>query len=413
MIGGGKMMFNMVPYEMEEKIKNLKPKEYGIVVGIPSFNNTETIPHVVEMVDEGIKRYFDGNGLIINSDGGSSDKTMEAFYSVESKADKISFVYKGVPGKGSAMGSVMEISNYLSVPVTVFVDSDLRSIEPWWIERLTTPILQGKSSYVTPYYVRHKYDGTITNNICYPLTSALYGQKVRQPIGGDFGVSLEMIKKYLSKPAEIWKSDIAKFGIDIWMTTTAMCEGEKPLWQAALGAKIHDVKDPGKQLGPMFEQVVGTLFTLMEKYENVWQSREEDLQSAPIYGNIPQVVPEAVNVDLENLKKSAKNGINENWDFLASNLSEEVVNDLESSKKSGKLGTVTWIKIVYEFATLYKQRELRKDIIRAMVPIYFSKVADFVEETKDKPDDVAEELIEEQLKKFEEMKVYLKTRWNS
>jgi glucosylglycerate synthase len=28
---------------------------------------------------------------------------------------------------------------------------------------------------VTPYYHRHKYDGTITNNIVYPLTRSHYG----------------------------------------------------------------------------------------------------------------------------------------------------------------------------------------------------------------------------------------------
>ena len=37
--------------------------------------------------------------------------------------------------------------------------------------------------------MRHKYDGTITNTIVYPLTRALYGKRIRQPIGGDFGFS--------------------------------------------------------------------------------------------------------------------------------------------------------------------------------------------------------------------------------
>jgi len=43
--------------------------------------------------------------------------------------------------------------------------------------------------HVAPLYVRHRNDGTITNSIAYPLTAALYGTRIRQPIGGDFGFS--------------------------------------------------------------------------------------------------------------------------------------------------------------------------------------------------------------------------------
>lgn len=402
-------MSKMVPKEIE---KELKGKSYDIVVGIPSYNNVQTIGHVAKIVDLGIQKYFHGKGLIVNSDGGSKDGTKEGFLKEKTKSDKIAYVYNGVAGKGSAMGSVMEISSLINAPVTVFVDSDLRSIEPWWIERLTKPIVDGESSYVTPYYVRHKYDGTITNNICYPLTSILYGQKVRQPIGGDFGVSLEMIQKYISKPTETWQSDVARFGIDIWMTTTAMCEGNKPVWQAALGAKIHDVKDPGKQLGPMFKQVVGTLLELMEKYESIWMRKEIESVRAPIFGDIPNIIPEPVDVDIDNLKKVSSGGINENWKFISSILPQELLNTLENSRKNGKLDSEGWIKVVYEFASLYRKREIRDSLIHSLVPIYFARVASFVEETYGKSEEFAEEMIEKQLKGFERQKEYLKKRWN-
>ncbi len=44
-------------------------------------------------------------------------------------------------------------------------------------------------THIAPYYHRHKYDGTITNGIIYPMTRTLYGKSVRQPIGGEFGFS--------------------------------------------------------------------------------------------------------------------------------------------------------------------------------------------------------------------------------
>ena len=58
--------------------------------------------------------------------------------------------------------------------------------------------------YVAPLYLRHKYDGTITNSIVYPLTRALYGREVRQPIGGDFGFSGRLPRTTWSAP--VWET---------------------------------------------------------------------------------------------------------------------------------------------------------------------------------------------------------------
>ncbi len=106
----------------------------------------------------------------------------------------------------------------LDVKALVVVDSDLRSIVPEWIELLSGPILKGGYDYVAPLYSRYKYDGTITNTVTYPLTRALYGHRIRQPIGGDFGVSGDLVRHYLT--LDDWDEDISKFGIDIWMTTS-------------------------------------------------------------------------------------------------------------------------------------------------------------------------------------------------
>jgi len=48
------------------------------------------------------------------------------------------------------------------------------------------------------------------------------------------------------------------------MTTTAINVGF-PVCQAHLGAKIHDARDPAAALGPMFRQVVGTLFGMISR----------------------------------------------------------------------------------------------------------------------------------------------------
>ncbi|HEX9202640.1 MAG TPA: glycosyltransferase, partial [Vicinamibacteria bacterium] len=216
-----------VPLEpkVEDRLRELG--EVDLLVGIPSFNNARTIGHVVRAAAAGFAKYFPGRrAVIVNSDGGSSDGTPEIVTGADfsspgrilvsrplTPVHKIVTPYQGLPGKGSAFRTIFAIAERLQAKACAVVDSDLRSITPGWIELLLGPVLEEGFDFVAPLYLRHKYDGTITNSIVYPLTRALYGKEVRQPIGGDFGFSGRVASHYLSKP--VWESDVARFGIDI------------------------------------------------------------------------------------------------------------------------------------------------------------------------------------------------------
>src|SRR4030065_2380789 len=253
-------------------MKEIKKTE--ILVGIPSYNNARTIGQVVRAVMAGLAKHFPGaKAVLFNSDGGSTDGTQEEVKRVQIEdfktiltshpvhpIQKIVTPYHGIPGQGSAFRTIFEAVKSVNAKACAVVDSDLRSITPEWIELLIRPIYEEGFDYVAPLYARHKFDGTITNSIVYPLTRVLYGKGVRQPIGGGFGFSGELAKFYLTK--EVWESDVARFGIDIWMTTLAITEGFK-VCQSYLGAKIHDIKDPGQDLSAMFTQVVSSIFTMM------------------------------------------------------------------------------------------------------------------------------------------------------
>lgn len=377
-----------------------------IVVGIPSFNNKETIGFVAEVAARGIKS-IGLSGLIVNADGKSSDGTTTVFMKSNTEGiPKTSYNYIGPSGKGTAMKSVMEVSQMLNAKVVVFLDSDLRSVKPWWIERLAVPILEEKASYVTPLYLRHKYDGTITNTICYPLTSALYGIKIRQPIGGDFGLSAEIIQKILEKPANIWKSNVAKFGIDIFMTTTALNEAERGVFQAALGAKVHDVKDPAKHLEGMFTQVVDTLFRLMITYEERWK-QAFDITEAQIYGESPQENIAEMAIDETLLRKKAEHMVFEAADRLQKYLPSELI---EKVLQQGVINCEEWASIVFNSALVFK-REPSEQIVKNLIGFYFARVAGFVEETSGFSSEEAERVVDQQVDTFLSMKRQFVERW--
>ena len=172
----------------EAKYQIEKVGKADILVGIPSYNNERTIGHVVRAAQYGLAKYFPKfRAVIMNSDSGSIDKTRDIVRetSVYTDLDTIlvehpvypaqSFpiAYNGILGKGSAFKAIFEAARLLRVKVCVVIDSDLRSISPEWIEFLAGPILIKDYDYVCPLYSRHKYDGTITNSIVYPLTRVI------------------------------------------------------------------------------------------------------------------------------------------------------------------------------------------------------------------------------------------------
>ncbi len=378
-----------------------------VMVGIPSYNNEDTISFVVEQAAEGLKKYF-GGGLVVNADGGSSDKTREAVLSakVPEGIEVRSFVYKWpIPGKGSAMKELMEVAKAEGVDALVFVDSDLRSITPEWIYKFAKPIEEGYD-FVAPLYIRHKWDGTITNNIAYPMTASLYGKNIRQPIGGDFGISAGLIDVYLENE-EVWKTDVARFGVDIFLTTTAIAKGFRVI-QTPLGVKIHDPKDPAASLGPMFNQVVGTLFMLMVEYEDVWRNIRT-LEPVPVWGELVRGEPEPVKVTLSLLKEKAGELFTKNESTLKKALSPETFRGVREALKTFEFDDILWSHVLYDGAVAYKRGVLKN--AEPLIPLYFAKTADFIEKTMHMSTLEAEKVIEERAKIFLEEKPYLVEHW--
>src|SRR5512146_2452795 len=106
------------PEEVSEEVWRIRNAD--IVVGIPSYNNARTIGHVVKAVQTGFAKYFpEKKCVIVNSDGGSADGTMDLVR--ETSIDdfqsillhhrigpvfKIATPYHGLPGKGSAFRTI-------------------------------------------------------------------------------------------------------------------------------------------------------------------------------------------------------------------------------------------------------------------------------------------------------------------
>jgi glucosylglycerate synthase len=440
------MATSALPVALRDAVAQLGGAD--VMVGIPSFKNAATIGYVARAAQAGLVQYFpDLRPVLVNADAGSPDGTQRVVVETEppdyverillvrprNKLRRISLTYPevdGVGGKGAALRTIFQIADALKVQALVVVDSDLRSIVPEWIELLAGPIQKGGFDFVAPLYARYKYDGTITNTVTYPLTRALYGLRIRQPIGGDFGVSGDLVAHYLEQ--DDWDRDVSKFGVDIWMTTKAITGGYA-VCQTRLGAKVHDPKDPGADLGPMFSQVVSTLLRLTDKHAERWLEVQAS-HDVPAYGfeRIIDPPPLAVNARrlLDEFGKGAVT-VGEVWQTalapdnfqVISRLAAEAADAAEAAGRADKPQAAedsgfnfpdeAWARVIYDCAIAYHRRLVEMDrLIASMIPLYFGRVASLIVETKDLTTDQAEQFVERQARAFELAKPYLVGRWS-
>jgi hypothetical protein len=404
----------MAPYEENPA----RIRRADIVVGIPSYNEAKNIAHPTTQASLGLIQYFqDKKSVIINCDNNSSDGTKEAFLNTPTEVPKIYLsTPPGVTGKGNNLMNLFVKVDELKAQACIIIDADLKSITPLWIRHLGEPLFTD-FGFVSPLYVRHKYDATITNNIAYPLIRSLYGRRVRQPMGGEFGISGELVRSYLER--EFWNEEVSQFGIDIWMTTQAIAHAI-PICQSYLGRpKIHRPKDPGADLGPMFSQVIGTIFSMMGPCEPYWRGVKWSKPTAVFgFGLGEREQPPPVEVDVEGLYRRFCEGRHQFqgvWQrVLASVVFAKLMEVAEIGRKHLDFPSQLWAHILFDYARGYHHIDgERETLLASLIPLYFGKVCSFILRTERMSIQEAEEYIEEQCMVFEETRPYLDERWGS
>jgi glycosyltransferase involved in cell wall biosynthesis len=398
-----KMNNSALTKDLEKQLN--KVKQASLLIGIPSYNCASTINYVIYQSALGLINYFQKfSHAILVSDGGSSDGTLNAAkaFKLPRKINLILGRYEGASGKGSAVKAIMEASIKLNSDSVIVLDSDLRSIKPEWIKVLFSSIINESVDLAAPLYIRDKFDGTITNHLCYPFTKGVYECDVRQPIGGDFAFSRRLIEDLLQNP--LWKSVFTKrFGIDIFITHSAIAKGYK-IYEVFLGSKLHEAKDPSVHLKNMFIQVAGSMLDCMNQYRDFWLKTRR-LSKPPLIKELfsfPQ--PEDLALSFKTQKMIFKKEIKENFLILKKLLEEKLLKNLLKLN----LRDEDWAKIAYSLAVNYLKGKLDLlNVLKAFYSAWLGKVTFFIKETCNLSNEEAEAKIREEAETFRKLKPYL------
>ena len=230
------------------------------------------------------------------------------------------------------------------------------------------------------------------------------------------------------------------------MTTSAIAGGFA-VCQTRLGAKIHDPKDPGSDLGPMFRQVVGTILRLANKHAAHWLDIKGS-HDVPAYGFERIIDPPPLEVNTLRLLSEFHAGSLALADTWRSMLAPTTIGTvLELAADAGRLvdaaqaklgigGDVAsttastlemaeavsafhfpddlWARVIYDLIIAARDpRPSLEALVASLVPIYFGRVGSFVIENRRVTTEQAEDRVERQAREFELLKPYLVERWTA
>ncbi|HBH02047.1 MAG TPA: glycosyl transferase family 2 [Candidatus Rokubacteria bacterium] len=408
------------PPALDEQLAALGARE--IAVGLPTYNNAATVGAVVAAVEAGLRAHFpEASAVLIDADAGSLDRTPEALAAAgvpvvlarheAPSSERAAVPFHGVPGRDAALRLTFDVARRVGARVLVVLEADVPSIDAGWIERLVRPVWEEKADLVVPAYARHRYEGTITNLLLAPLVRALFGRRLRQPLGGASALSLRLLEHALARPD---RPTSGRDLLELWLVGAAIADGFA-LREAWLGPRRIESRTRTTDLPTMLAQALGAVFTLMERYEALWLDVVGS-EPVPALGEAAPPAPAPTAVDVERLVGAFRRGVRDLVQIWELVLTPDTLGDVLSLEvrdaAAYRFPDPLWARVVYEFALGHHFGVVHRDhLLRSLVPLYLGRTAALVNATQAASAPATEAALERVGAAFERAKPYLVDRW--
>ena len=393
-----------------------------VVVGLATHNHAATAGGVVRQARASLESLPSSLGwCIIVADGGSTDGTLErvreeagepgALVEVQYRlqpSDSLEVPYHGIPGRARALHTILSEARVRGARACVVLDARSTASSVDWL-RAIDPLAAQELDFVAPVYCRHPATAGLLHGVVSPLFRALYGVRLVPTLAGEFGCSRRLIEAVVGDP--VWDTDSGQRGIDLWLSTAAVTGGFHT-GQVNVGARPGDER-PDIDVATMVAQVVGSLFTDMERRVQVWQ-RVRRSREVPQIGE--RHTPEAPSVDAAPLVESFRLGYGALQDVWAEVLPPIAIlqwRRLASQPLDGfRVDDALWARTIYDFAMGHRLRVIARDhLLRSLTPMYLAWLASFILQVRYVRGEEAEAHLERLALAFETEKPYLISQW--
>jgi glucosylglycerate synthase len=389
-----------------------------VVIGVPAEPDRLVASEAALAIQTGLRDAFPGKAglsLLLTGDPRGAVTPGEPIpLAAQGPAEPPAYYTGGHSGPGAALPTLLEVTVSLGAPVCALLEPMPRPHDPRWLNMLIDPVLTGGFDLVAPAYTRRRFEGVLVTGIVYPLTRALFGHRLRQPLGPEIVLSRRLAEVLLHD--EGWRTDPVYAGGDLWVITKAIAR-EGRMAQVYLGPRGRPPAQPG-DASQAISKVLGTVFHEMELHAPRWQrvrgSKPVTTQGEehapedpahPVQPPAPGPLVSAFTLGWQDLRPL--------WSVV---LPPQTLLALQriprEAPEAFRMPDALWARVVYDFAVGWRVRSMdREQLLRSLTPLYLGWLASFVNEVA--PLSVIENdaRIERLCAAFEAEKPYLISRW--
>lgn len=404
-----------LPDETLRHVRSMAPAP--LVVGVTSYRNPETIEHVVTEIGTALAGYFRHlDPVLVNVDGYSGDSTLEGAGAIGAPAPvrHVLTRYRGLPGRGSAARAVFDIATHLEARAVVLLEADVTSVDAHWLPTLAGPILAREVDIVLPHFDSVSPPSLISDFLTAPLLAALFDLTLPTPTPGQVAMTGD-VATYLAGN-DVWETDIARYGFDIWMTGEAVLNDTISAGQVTLAHKAHAGAVFSAKGDTTFLQKVSTLFRIIYHYRQYWQRQVAPPNIERLNLRAGSAIPPAVpTIPHDRLRRNLENAIQESYvqqEWRAA-ISGERYGHAERllDGQEPACSAAQWAEYAYDFITAYHKGDGDPDkVISALYPLFLARCLAATSTVHDFQSYNA--VVREQQIAFVQKLPHLRTRWN-
>jgi trehalose synthase len=398
-----------------------------VLIGIPFSDQIEPLPTVIRTALEGLRQHLPDKRaafvIAATHEGKKFSPQISALFKELTIAGHFFTLEKGLTGKGWAIRALMELGASFGSDLLLiepdFVRQGEQGIQPGWIHALYRPLEVGME-FVLPVFARPPEGKKVSDQLIIPLLVALYGHRLQEPLGGAYGISKEILRTFLSDPDLFADTDVGNYGIDIFLTITAIVH-EVKICQANLGIR-HKLHAPGI-FAVRLRETVRTMLELIGYTASWWLQQGRLIKTEPpYYGTVPVLDPPAVDLDISTEIERFRVDFRRNADYLYKRLLHpslyERLLDLSFTPwERFSFPAAEWTQCVYTLllAYFFQKEVAREDILETVTILSRARAAAFTREVQRFEGDakglVSARLREEQIRDFSLMRETFAEHW--
>ena len=306
---------------------------------------------------------------------------------------------------------VFAVGGRLGARACCVIRSEPRTLTPQWICRLVQPVLEMGFDLVAPRYTRLKMEGLLNRSILSPLSRALYGERVQNPMGPDFGLSGKLLDRILGENA-LKRQGFPIHPVASMVSTTVA--GGLQICESSLGTRVQPPTN-WADVSSLLAQVLGPVFLDVESNAASWQ-RIRGSRPVPGFGALEPASAEGGGVDVSRMLESFQLGTQTLQDVWGLVLPPGTIIELRKLSRlpaeQFRMADDLWASIVYDFVLGHRLRTISRDhLLRSMTPIYLGWIASYAIELETAGPQDVEIRLEQLSAAYEDRKPYLLSRW--